>query len=108
MSAQPAPVDRLAEFGALTPFETACRFLAEARSVDEVRSIRDIAEVARVYARELMRLGRGFREHDPCDGACLVGLMSALAELLEEARPVPVIRKTPDPAVREFQNRRTA
>jgi DNA methylase len=40
----------------LTRLETACRLLAEPRSVDEVRSIRDLAEAARVYAREV-RLG---------------------------------------------------
>jgi site-specific DNA-methyltransferase (adenine-specific) len=59
VSNQPAPLNALGELAqsaSLTRLETACRLLAEARLVDEVRSIRDVAEAARVYAREV-RLG---------------------------------------------------
>jgi hypothetical protein len=59
VSSQPAPLNAVrepAQSTSLTRLETACRLLAEARSVDEVRSIRDVAEAARVYAREV-RLG---------------------------------------------------
>jgi hypothetical protein len=59
VSSQPAPLNalrELAQSASLTRLETACRLLAEARSVDEVRSIRDVAEAARVHACEV-RLG---------------------------------------------------
>jgi hypothetical protein len=39
--------------GPLGRLETACRLLAETHVLDEVRSIRDIAEAARVYACEV-------------------------------------------------------
>jgi len=33
--------------------ETACRLLSEARSLDEVKTIRNTAEAARIYARQV-------------------------------------------------------
>jgi hypothetical protein len=40
----------------LVRLETARRLLAEVRSVDDARAIRDVAEAARIYARQA-RLG---------------------------------------------------
>jgi hypothetical protein len=39
----------------LARLELACRLLAEARSIDEVKAIVDLAEAARVYVSTVMR-----------------------------------------------------